>query len=391
MRFSDIIGHQDVKQRLIQSVVEQRVPHAQLFCGHEGIGKLRLAVAYAQYMACPNRSESDSCGVCPSCVKYSKLVHPDLHFVFPITKSSDKDVCDTYVGLFREMILTNDYFGLEDWMAFAFEDSKKQAYIFANESSEIIEKLSIKSYEAEYKIMIIWLPERMYKDNAFGNKILKILEEPPQDTVFLLVSNQPNELLPTILSRTQLINISPVNVNEIAERLLSENQFDISEEDALRIARIANGSVLEAIRIVTDDEENRVNFERFTQLFREAWRLGAGQIPADKKLAALKTLRTWADDLAAVRVGREKQKKFLIYAQRMLRENFILNLQQPSLNYLTITEENFSERFAQFITERNIEPMVSEFALAERQIGQNSNAKIVFFDLALKMIMLLKK
>jgi DNA polymerase-3 subunit delta' len=389
MKFSEIVGHQEIKRRFIQTVNEQRIPHAQLICGHEGIGKLRLALAYAQYISCANRSESDSCGVCPSCVKYAKLTHPDLHFAFPIAKAHKEDVCNNYVYKFREMILTNTYFGLDDWMAFCFGDNKKQGTIYANESDEIIKKLSLKTYEAEYKIMIIWLPEKM--NESFANKILKILEEPTEKTVFLLVSHQPNSLLSTIISRTQAIYVSPLSDADVAETLLMEKQFDISPEDAQRIAHIANGNALAAFRIAGDDEENFANFERFTQLFREAWRLGAGHVSADKKIQSLKDLRAWADGLSAKDVGREQQKKFLTYAQRMLRENFIMNLRQPELNYLTVTEENFSDKFSGFITERNIESMMTEFALAERQIEQNGNAKIVFFDLALKMLMLLKK
>jgi DNA polymerase-3 subunit delta' len=391
MKFSEIIGHQDIKQRLIQSVAEQRIPHAQLICGSEGIGKLRLALAYAQYISCTNRSVSDSCGVCPSCVKCAKLIHPDLHFAFPIVKSSTGDVCNHYLPQFREMVLTNNYFGIDDWMAFCFGDNNKQSIIYENESDEIIKKLSLKSYESEYKVMIIWLPEKMHE--SCSNKILKILEEPAEKTLFLLVSNQPDLLLTTIASRTQRIQILPLTDDEVAQTLLAEKHFELSPEDAQNIARIASGSALMAARIAStneEEEENTVNFERFTTLFRQAWMLGAGSIPQEKKQEALRVLRDWADALAPATVGRERQRKFLAYSQHLLRENFIMNLHQPALNYLTVTEENFAVSFSRFITERNIEPMMAEFALAERQIGQNSNAKIVFFDLALKMIMLLK-
>jgi len=386
MFFSQIIGHQQVKQRFIQSVAEQRIAHAQLISGREGIGKLRLALAYAQYISCTNHTESDSCGVCPSCVKYAKLAHPDLHFVFPYVKpeGSKTWTCNDFLPQFREIILNNQYFGFDDWLNFSSDGSKKQGYIFANESEEIIKKLNLKSYESEYKIMIIWLPEKMYGD-VVANKILKILEEPPDKTVFLLVSNQPDLLLPTIISRTQPVYIQPLTESEITSALLQNENCNLTQEIASQIAHIANGSALEAFKIAAEDEENAANFERFTSLMRSAWRVGA-----KKDYSALKELRAWADEISAPSVGREQQKKFLNYMQRMLRENYIFNLKQPKINYLTASEEDFSKNFARFINEKNVEKMMNEFSLAERQINQNANAKIVFFDIALKMIMMLK-
>jgi DNA polymerase-3 subunit delta' len=387
MLFSQIIGHQQVKQHFIQSVVGQRIPHAQLISGREGIGKLRLALAYAQYISCTNRTESDACGVCPSCVKYAKLVHPDLHFVFPYAKpeGSKTWVCNDFLPQFREMILQNKYFGIDDWVNFVSGDSKKQSYIFANESEEIIRKLNLKSYESEYKIMLIWLPEKMYGD-IVANKILKILEEPPAKTVFLLVSNQPNLLLTTIISRTQPVYVQPLTENEITETLLKNGDFNLTTESAQRIAHIANGSALEAFKIAANDEENVTNFERFATLMRLAWRVGAR-----KEHTALKELRAWSDEIAAATIGREQQKKFLNFVQKMVRENYIFNIGTSQLNYLTVTEDNFAQKFARFINEKNVEQMMNEFALAERQINQNANARIVFFDLALKMIMMLKE
>ncbi|MCL1868548.1 MAG: DNA polymerase III subunit delta' [Paludibacter sp.] len=386
MLFSQIIGHQQIKQRFIQSVTEQRIAHAQLISGREGIGKLHLALAYAQYISCTNRTESDSCGVCPSCVKYAKLAHPDLHFAFPYIKpeGSKTWICNDFLPKFREMILNNEYFGFDDWLDFSSDGSKKQGYIFANESEEIIRKLNLKSYESEYKIMLIWLPEKMYGD-VVANKILKILEEPPEKTVFLLVSNQPNLLLPTIISRTQPVYVPPLAESEIAAALLVNENFNLTEQNALRIAHIANGSLLDAFKIAANDEENAANFERFTSLMRYAWCVGA-----KKKYSALKELRVWADEISAANVGREQQKKFLNYALQMVRENYIFNLSQPQINYLTATEENFAKNFSRFINEKNVEKMMDEFSLAQRQINQNANAKIVFFDIALKMIMMLK-
>ena len=385
MLFSEIIGQQEIKKRFIRTVNEQRIPHAQLLRGPEGIGKLGLAIAYAQYICCENRTETDSCGVCPSCMKYKKLAHPDLHFVFPVIKPAGRTsvICDDFITDFRSIVLNNLYFGVNEWFAKISGDAK-QGMIYGNESDEIIRKLSLKTYESEYKVMIIWLPEKM--NIACANKLLKILEEPPEKTVFLLVSNEPDNIITTILSRTQHIHIPRLSENDITSALLKNDELEIENEDAIYAAHIANGSYLSALAVLNEGDENKANFERFMMIMRLAWNVGN-----KKDHASLKTLKKWSDDMAAASMGRERQKNFLSYAQRMTRENFILNLQQPGLNYLTSTESGFSKRFSPFINERNVEEIMTEFALAERQIEQNVNAKMIFFDLTLKIIMLLKK
>ena len=385
MLFSEIIGQQEIKKRFIRTVTEQRIPHAQLLRGPEGIGKLALAIAYAQYICCENRTATDSCGVCISCVKYKKLAHPDLHFVFPVIKPANRTsvVCDDFIAEFRAMVLTNLYFSVNDWFAKISGDAK-QGMIYGNESEEIIRKLSLKTYEAEYKVMIIWLPEKM--NLTCSNKLLKILEEPPEKTVFLLVSNEPDHIITTILSRTQHIQIPRLSEKEIRNALLANDNLEIEDDEANYAAHIANGSYLNAIAVLNEGDENKQNFERFMLIMRLAWQVGN-----KKDHASLKTLKKWSDDMAAAAMGRERQKNFLSYAQRMTRENFIRNLQQPELNYLTSQEADFSQRFSPFINERNVEDIMTEFALAERHIEQNVNAKMVFFDLTLKIIMLLKK
>ncbi|MDR3652553.1 MAG: DNA polymerase III subunit delta [Paludibacter sp.] len=385
MFFAEIIGQQEVKRNFIRTVTEQRIPHAQLLRGPEGVGKLGLAIAYAQYICCENRSANDSCGVCPSCVKYKKLAHPDLHFVFPIIKPPSKSsvVCDDFISEFREMVLRNPYFGVNEWYAKISGDAK-QGLIYSNESEEIIRKLSLKTYESEYKIMIIWLPEKMH--GTCANKLLKILEEPPEKTVFLMVSNEPDQIITTILSRTQHIFIPRLSDIDITNALLTNDELEIETEDANYAAHIANGSYLNAISVLNDGDESKINFERFTMVMRLAWQVGN-----KKDHASLKTLRKWSDDMAAATTGRERQKNFLSYSQRMTRENFIRNIQQPELNYLTSIETEFSNRFSPFINERNVEELMNEFSLAEKQIEQNVNAKMIFFDLTLKIIMLLKR
>lgn len=385
MYFSDLIGQQDIKNRLIQTVKENRIPHAQLLRGPEGVGKLGLAIAYARYICCENRGETDACGTCPSCVKYNKLAHPDLHFVFPVIKPTGKSsvVCDDFVADFRSTLIESPYFSMQDWYA-RISDDAKQGMIYGNESQEIIRKLSLKTYESEYKIMIIWLPEKM--NDTCANKLLKILEEPPEKTVFLMVSNSPDEIITTILSRTQHIHVPRLTTDDIVVALLQNRDLDITQQDAVNVARISNGSYLSALAILGEDDENKVNFERFVMIMRLAWQVGNR-----KDHASLKTLRKWSDEMAASSIGRERQKKFLQYAQHMTRENFILNLQQTDLNYLTTYETDFSRKFSPFINERNVEDIMKEFALAERHIEQNVNAKMVFFDLVLKIIMLLKR
>ena len=385
MLFSEIIGQQEIKKRFIRTVTEQRIPHAQLLRGPEGVGKLGLAIAYAQYICCENRTETDSCGVCASCVKYRKLAHPDLHFVFPVIKPPGKTsvVCDDFIAEFRAMVLGDLYFGVNEWYAKISGDAK-QGMIYGNESEEIIRKLSLKTYESEYKVMIIWLPEKM--NLTCSNKLLKILEEPPEKTVFLLVSNEPDHIITTILSRTQHIHIPRLSENEIVKALLNNDELEVKEDDADYAAHIASGSYLNALAVLNEGDENKQNFERFIMVMRLAWQVGN-----KKDHASLKTLKKWSDDMAAATMGRERQKNFLSYAQRMTRENFICNLQQPKLNYLTNLEANFSQRFSPFINERNVEDIMTEFALAERHIEQNVNAKMVFFDLTLKIIMLLKR
>lgn len=386
MQFKDIIGQTAVKRRLIQSVVEGRVPHAQLLSGPSGVGKLQLAIAYAQYLNCPNRTEQDSCGVCPTCLQYQHLQHPDLHFVFPIVKDKDKkyDVCDDVVDKFRNLVLSDWYFDLDDWYK-ALEVETKQGMIYEKESSEILRKLSLKAFGSGYKVMIIWQPEKM--NDTCANKLLKLLEEPPAQTVFLLVSEHPDQLLATILSRTQQISVPRLPESEIAQAL--QERLMVSPEAAADYAHIANGSYLVAKRLTEAKEETTKEFDAFVALMRNAYTVGEIK-NSQKKFEALQYLRKWSMNMADAKVGRERQKRFLQYAQRQVRENYIYNLQHPEMNYQTSAERAFSTRFAPFINNANVEAIMNELAKAERQIEQNGNAKIIFFDLCLQMIVLVK-
>ena len=381
MRFCEIIGQDEVKRQLCQSVQDGRIAHAQLFMGLSGVGKLGLALAYAQYIACPNRTNEDSCGICPSCLQYQKLQHPDLHFAFPIVKSDDGDVCDDFVEKFRNLILENKYFDLEDWYRMMGVETK-QGMIYEKESSEILRKLSLKSFGDGYKVMVIWQPEKM--NATCANKLLKLLEEPPTKTLFLLVSEHPELLLSTILSRVQEVRVPRLSEDIIASGLCGEYSW-LSREDAKAIAHMANGSYLTALKTMNESEENQGYFDDFVALMRNAWLVGQ-----KKDYSALLKLRQWSLDMADSKVGREKQKAFLQYAQRQIRENYIYNFACPEMNYQTEKERQFSTRFAPFIHEGNVEKMMDELGKAEQQIGQNGNAKIIFFDLCLQMIVLVK-
>ncbi len=384
MLFRDIIGQEAVKQQLRLSVREGRIPHAQLLAGQSGIGKLQLALAYAQYLNCPHRTDDDSCGQCPTCLQYQKLQHPDLHFAFPIVKTDEGDTCDAFMEPWREMILEQGYFDIDDWYK-ALGVETKQGMIYEKESAEILRKLSLKPFGDGYKVMIIWQPEKM--NAACANKLLKLLEEPPVQTVFLLVSEHPEQLLPTIQSRVQLIRVSGLPNSTVAEALQQHSQ--LSETEARDIARIANGSYLQALKKADESEENKQELRDFIALFRDAYTVGVLTNP-QQKYDSLRRLRQWSADMADAKVGREKQKHFLQYAQQQVRENYIRNLSQPELNYQLADERDFSVKFAPFIHNGNVEQIMNQLELAERQIEQNGNAKVIFFDLCLQMIVLIK-
>ena len=381
MRFCDIVGQETVKQKLCQAVQEGRIAHAQLFTGPSGVGKLPLALAYAQYVACPNKTATDSCGVCPSCLQYQKLQHPDLHFAFPIVKGDEGDVCDDFVDKFRSLVLENKYFDLEAWYKTMGVETK-QGMIYEKESSEILRKLSLKSFGDGYKVMLIWQPEKM--NGTCANKLLKLLEEPPTKTLFLLVSEHPEQLLSTVLSRVQEVRVPRLPEMTIASALREEYSW-LDESAAQRIAHMANGSYLVATRVMSESEDNAGYFEDFVALMRNAWLVGK-----KKDYSALLKLRQWSNDIADSKVGREKQKAFLQYVQRQIRENYIYNQGCSEMNYQTEKEKDFSTKFAPFIHDGNVEKMMDELSKAEVQIGQNANAKIVFFDLCLQMIVLVK-
>ena len=374
MLFKDVIGQEEAKQRLIAEVKEGRIPHAQLICGPEGTGKLPLAIAYARYICCENRGEQDACGICPTCVKFNKLVHPDVHFVFPIVKSAKgkKEVCDDYIADWRPFVINNPYFNLNHWLN-EMDAENSQALIYAKESDEILKKLSLKSSEGGFKITIVWLPEKMHP--VCANKLLKLLEEPPEKTVFLLVSEAPDMILPTILSRTQRMNVRKIDEASI-DRIL-QSKYSIQPADSLSIAHLANGNFIKALETIHLNEENQQFFDLFVSLMRLSYQ------------RKIREMKMWSEQVAGM--GRERQKNLLEYCQRMVRENFICNFRQPDMVYLNPEELQFASRFAPYINERNIISVMELLGEAQVHIEQNVNPKMVFFDMALRMIVEMKQ
>lgn len=371
MFFRDIIGQDEAKQRLIREAKEGKIAHARLFCGPEGIGKLPLAIAYARYLSCQSPGVDDACGTCPNCMKYNKLAHPDLHFVFPVIKIKSKDtVSDDFLSEWRELLSQTPYFNLNMWLK-EMGAENQQAQIYVKESDEIIRKLNLKSSQGGYKIMIIWLPEKMNVECS--NKLLKLLEEPPSQTIFLLVSEEPEMLLTTIQSRTQRFNLYGIEEKQIAQKLIQ--QYGILEQDAIDIAHRCEGNFLKALETIHLNEENQLFFEMFVSLMRLSYQ------------RKIREMKQWSETMASM--GRERQKQFLQYCQRMIRENFIYNFHESSITFLNEEERHFSSRFAPFVNERNVIGIMDELSEAQRHIEQNVNARMVFFDFSLKMIVLL--
>jgi DNA polymerase-3 subunit delta' len=372
MKFCNVTGQQALKLQLISTVKENRVSHAQLFAGPEGAGGLAMALAYAQFICCENRSEDDSCGTCRSCVKYEKLAHPDLHFVFPVVNTSDnkKAASDDFLNEWRTTIIENPYINLNRWIE-TIASENKQGGIFERESGEILRKLSLKTYESEFKIMIIWMPEKMNATTA--NKLLKILEEPPAKTLFLMVSESPGQLLATIISRCQYVKVPPIAAESIKTSLEKQVGADPRIEE---VTRVAGGNYFRALELINQHDDNKACFDYFTQLMRYSY---------SRKFL---DLMTWADEVAGT--GREKQKKFLNTALRLVRENFTLNIASNSIVYLNDEETAFSSKFHPYINENNVYQLADELNRAFYHIEANGNARIIFLDLALKVVKLIR-
>jgi DNA polymerase-3 subunit delta' len=373
MRFSEVAGHAGLKQQLIKSVADGRVPHAQLFHGKEGSGALALVLAYATYLSCQDRKDDDSCGACPSCLKYDKLIHPDLHFVFPVftTKTNSKPVSDDFIAEWRKALLENPYLTSNHWYA-RIGMENKQGSIMTRESEEINRKLMLKSYESDFKIMIIWMPEKMNQPAA--NKLLKLIEEPPPMTIFLMVPEDTGPILPTILSRTQLIRVPHIEEEDLLEALKKKHK--VPEETLHGAVKISGGNYIKAEEYLLASEELAYQLDQFIRIMRLSWS------------REFEGIFEWVEEMAGL--GRERQKAFLAYAIRMIRENYLLNKEQGGLVRMTADESAFSKKFFPFINDNNVPALVKELNNASIHIEANAYARIVFLDFALKLVKLIR-
>jgi DNA polymerase III subunit delta' len=369
MQFADIIGQEDLKQHLVKTVKENRISHAQLFLGREGFGTLPLALAYAQFINCLSPKEDDSCGECANCKKIAKLTFPDLHFVFPVPatgSAKEKAISDTFYNEWVNFLTEFPYGSYQHWLDY-LEAGNSQGLIRVEESREIIRKLSMKSFAADYKIMIIWFPEKMNPETA--NKLLKMLEEPYEKTLFLLISESTEQMLSTIISRTQLVKLHRINEDDLYQGL--KEKLLIDDEKARYLARISEGDWNRAMDYHQTTADTKQNFELFTQVMRLSY---SGRFIDMIGLS---------DNLA--QLGREKQKSFLSYCQRMVRENLIVNQKQTQMARFTEEEKLFAQKFASFIHPANVGMISSEFDKAFYHISRNANAKIVFLDTCIKL------
>ena len=375
MLFKDVIGQKEIKTKLLQIVKDKRVGHALLFTGKEGTGKLGLAIALGRYLNCMNQQDDDSCGECSSCRKYNRLEHPDLHFVFPVatTKNVEKEpVSDDFLTIWRESVLANPYMGLSQWYEFLGIENK-QGSINKNESRQIIKKLSFKSFEAANKIMIIWMAEKM--NITAANKLLKILEEPPPDTVFMLIAEDTSQILPTILSRAQLVKIPKIDQASMKKALVEIH--DIQDYKRIEsLVKVADGNYLQLTQAVQKTEETNFYFEMFVKLMRLCF------------IPDIAGISSWIDDMAIQ--GRERQKQFCQNALRIIRGNFILNIQAGDIDLMSEEEKNFSAKFSKFIHSGNVISLYQEINKASVHIEYNGYSRLTFFDLALKIAKLLK-
>lgn len=373
MLFKDVIAQQELKKQLIKTILTNKVSHAQLFCGPEGCGHFAMAVAYAQLLLCKNRIE-DSCGSCPSCLKIQQFAHPDVHFSFPIhlSKTNKVQQSDDVVKEFREMVSQSPYIGVSHWNEF-LGNQNKQGIIAVKESESIIKKLSLKSFEGNYKILIMWLPEFMNKEAA--NKLLKLIEEPPKKTVFLFVADSSDKIIDTILSRTQKITFSSLSAKDIKINLISLKT--ITDQDAENYARLAEGNFHKAEQLITPNENDNMYLSLFINWMRLCY---------SKNIS---NTIDWVDEMA--KLGREQQKEFLLFTLEMFRQCIIGHYSGETLTMLDGKQQQFLSKFSPFINHLNIVALDEILNKAYYHLERNANPKVLLLDVSLKFYSLLKK
>lgn len=373
MNFSEVIGQDDVKSRLLTLIESGKMPHSLLLYGAPGCGKMALALALASHLLGENDVNNPKAASVKAML--DRWEHPDLHFSYPVirptgTTADHKMISDDFAKEWHLLLKKGPYFDMDTWLEH-MNAANQQAIIFASESDNLTRKLNLKSSMGGYKVAIIWLPERMNVECA--NKLLKLLEEPPHQTLFIMVSEAPERLLETVRSRTQMIQVKRIDT-AVLERALVEKR-GLDDDTAHRVAQIANGSWLDAIRMLNADSEAKQFFNDFVGVMRASYRRD------------IREMKAWSERVATY--GREKQKRMLLYFHRMFRENFMYNFKQSSLIHFTQDEEQFAQKFAPFINEKNIVELYELVELNIRDLSQNANPKIVFFDFTLRVTMLL--
>lgn len=375
MRFSDIPSHDNIKRQLHDMVNDRRIPHALLLHGPAGIGKFMLARAFAQYIHCQSPTpDGEPCGKCPSCLQHMSFNHADTIYVFPVVKlekMKTTPVSADFMEEFKEYVTTNPFMDFDRWVL-TFEKKNAQPVIYVSESESLEQKLSVTTTLSKHKIVLIWLPEKMNEQTS--NKLLKLIEEPFSDTIFILISNDSASILPTIYSRCRPIEMKRLSDDVIADYLTLHTAMD--HQDALAIAHIAAGNINTALKSLDATSVSRMFFDYFVQLMRLSY------------MRDVKELKQWSSEIT--NMGREQEVKFYDYCQRLIRENFMYNFKNPELVYLNHAESDFSKKFAPFITENNAEQIVDVMNKAAIDIAGNANGKFVNFDLAIKMIILIK-
>jgi len=370
--FKNVIGQTELKQKLIDSACHNTVSHAQLFLGSLGHGGLPLALAFSQYLNCENQGDSDSCGKCLSCLKAQKFIHPDIHYSFPFPKVEKKERCDEFIHDWRDALNENPYLDLFSWMA-RFEAENKQPNITIKECHDLIHKLSLKAFESPYKIVILWLPEYLGKE---GNSLLKIIEEPPDKTLFILVAENSDSILPTILSRTQIVRIPHIEHSLLAETLLEK--FEVPGEDAFRLATISNGDYIEASRQIQHA------FGELSALFVEWFSLC---LPSQKTRSL--EIYNWIEKFATI--GRENQKSFLKYTLHFLREAVFIHATERKSQVLTVNENELALRLIRLIDYNSLQELYKKINDAHFHAERNAHPKMLMMSLSLNVAGLLKQ
>lgn len=378
MLFSDILGLTHIKNHLTSSADAGRIPHAQLFVGPEGCGTLPMALAYVQYILCGNSGGENNGGEGSCNLKFNSLSHPDVHFVFPVS-NSDKvkshAISDNYLEEWRQFIKEQPYGNLFDWYKSIGIDNK-QGQIGVDEALDMVRKLSFKSYEGGYKAMIIWMAEKM--NTATANKLLKLIEEPPDKTLLILITEDEGQIIQTIRSRCQILHFPPVAEEAIVKALEDRG---LSKPDALRISHEANGNFNKALDFMNNDSEDLVFEKWFVQWVRSAFR-------AKGNKGAIHDLISWSELVA--KTGRETQKKFLDYCISVMRQALLINYKAGDLAFMRMHVEGFQlEKFAPFVHGNNILSIVKELEDASYHIERNGNSKLILMDLSIKLTRLL--